>query len=54
MTEKFYEKLVKVWRENRICDDLIKIQEDFYKKTSELINKLRKPEENILESDLRA
>lgn len=54
MTEKFYKKLVKVWRENRICDDLIKIQEDFYKRNSELINKLRKPEENILESDMRA
>jgi len=54
MTEKFYDQLVKVWRESRICDDLIKMQEDFYKQNSELINKLRKPEENILESDLRA
>jgi DNA replication initiation complex subunit (GINS family) len=54
MTEKLYEKLVKVWRENRTCEALIKIPEDFFTRNSALIKSLQKSGKSVLEADIRA
>ena len=54
MTTRLYERLFKIWREIRTCDELFKIPEDLYTRNSAIIMTLQKPLDNPLDNTILA
>lgn len=54
MITKLYGQLLKVWRENRTDEVLIKLPEDFYSRSSVFIRNFQKSIDNPLENAIQA